>query len=387
MKRPTKSLLLVDDEPGIRKVLGITLSDMGYIVFTAGNADEALALFDREKPEIVMTDIKMPGKDGIALLRDIKHLNPDAEVIMITGHGEIEAAIQSLKLEATDFVTKPIRNEVLEIALKRAEDRMEMRRQLREYTENLERLVAEKAKKLVAAERMAAIGETVAGMSHTIKNIAGGLKGGVFVLEKGLSLKDDTYLRQGWEMVRRNIEKIANLSLNLLNYSKTGQINLEQCDPNEPAREAARLMVPQLKEKGVIFEVEFAKSLSPLLLDAEGIQRCLLNLIANALDACMDIGETDFQKRIRFKTWSEPGWGVTYQVSDNGAGMEDDVLAALFQRFFTTKGTRGTGIGLMLTKKIIEAHGGEIRVESLKGKGSSFLIRLPRHVVISEPDN
>jgi signal transduction histidine kinase len=387
MKRTAQSLLLVDDEAGIRKVLAITLSDIGYRVFTAADANEALAVFDREMPEIVLTDIKMPGKDGIALLADIKRLNPDTEVIMITGHGEMDVAIQSLKLEATDFVTKPIRTDVLEIALKRAEERIAMRRQLREYTENLERMVAEKAKKLVTAERMAAIGETVAGMSHTIKNIAGGLKGGVFVLEKGLTLDDKTYLRQGWEMVRGNVEKITNLSMDLLNYSKTGQISMELCDPNQPARDAARLMAPQIKAKGIALEVDFSSNLSAFFLDPEGIHRCLLNIIANALDACTEEGQPLSGKRIKFRTLAEPGWGVTYQVSDNGAGMEDTVLTGLFQRFFTTKGTRGTGIGLMLTKKIIEAHRGEIRVDSRKGQGSSFLIRLPRHGAIPETGN
>ncbi|MDX9788765.1 MAG: response regulator [Desulfobacterales bacterium] len=378
MSTDAQTILLVDDEAGIRKVLGIVLSDLGYRVLTAANADEALQLFDRERPEIVLTDIKMPGRDGLSLLSDIKRICPDTEIIVITGHGELELAIRSLKLEVADFVTKPIRDDILEMALKRARDRITMRRQLRDYTENLERLVAEKAKKLVSAERMAAIGETVAGMSHTIKNIAGGLKGGVYVLEKGLTLEDKNYLRQGWEMVRGNVEKITNLSMDLLNYSKTGDISMELCDPNQPARDAARLMTTQMTGKRVAFEMEWARGLTPVFMDAEGIQRCLLNVLANALDACTQEESAREGKRIRLRTLAEPGWGVTYQVSDNGCGMDDSVQAGLFQRFFTTKGTRGTGIGLMLTKKIIEAHRGEIRVASEKGKGTSFVIRLPR---------
>ena len=175
---------------------------------------------------------------------------PDTEVIMITGHGEMDMAVKSLKLDATDFVTKPVRDDILEIALKRARDRIIMRRQLENYTRNLERLVAEKSKQLVSAERMAAIGETVAGMSHSIKNITGGLKGGVFVLEKGLTLNNEKYLSQGWEMVRGNVEKITNLSVDLLNYSKTGEISMTLCDPNIPAREAFRLMESQAKTRG-----------------------------------------------------------------------------------------------------------------------------------------
>ena len=125
-KGTQKKLLLVDDEEGIRKVLGISLSDMGYDVLTAENGDEALSIFRTQSPPIVLTDIKMPGLDGIGLLQKIKLENPETEVIMITGHGDMDLAIKSLKLEATDFVTKPINDDVLEIALKRANERILM---------------------------------------------------------------------------------------------------------------------------------------------------------------------------------------------------------------------------------------------------------------------
>ncbi|MGD8228079.1 MAG: response regulator, partial [Desulfobacteraceae bacterium] len=122
-----EKILLVDDEEGIRKVLSISLSDSGYHVFTAKSGEEALKIFKEQAPPIVMTDIKMPGMDGIELLQKMKQENPDAEVIMITGHGEMELAIQSLKHEATDFITKPINDDALEIALKRAKERISLR--------------------------------------------------------------------------------------------------------------------------------------------------------------------------------------------------------------------------------------------------------------------
>ncbi|MCU0593582.1 MAG: response regulator, partial [Desulfobacterales bacterium] len=134
------TLLLADDEEGIRKVLGIALADSGYDVRTAESGLEALRLFRETRPAIVLTDIKMPGMDGIELLRQIKTERPETEVIMITGHGDMDLAIESLKLEATDFVTKPINDDVLAIALKRAQERIAMRRQLRNYTDNLKKL-------------------------------------------------------------------------------------------------------------------------------------------------------------------------------------------------------------------------------------------------------
>lgn len=167
-----KKLLLVDDEEGIRKVLGISLMDMGYAVLTAENGVDALAVFRTEKPAIVLTDIKMPEMDGIQLLRTIKSENPDTEVIMITGHGDMDLAIKSLKLEATDFVTKPIHDDILEIALQRANERIFMREQLRRYTENLEKMVEEKSSRLVQLERLAAIDQAFEGLTLARQHIA-----------------------------------------------------------------------------------------------------------------------------------------------------------------------------------------------------------------------
>jgi PAS domain S-box-containing protein len=172
-------LLLVDDEEGIRKVLGISLSDLGYQVLTAENGEDALEIFRRENPPIVLTDIKMPVMDGIELLRKIKDESPDTEVIMISGHGDMDLAIKSLKYRAIDFVTKPINDEILDIALGRAHEKIRMRQQLREYTENLETLVQEKSAQLVEIERQVAVGQAVEGLASMLRNLAGDLEGGL----------------------------------------------------------------------------------------------------------------------------------------------------------------------------------------------------------------
>jgi PAS domain S-box-containing protein len=174
-----QKLLLADDEEGIRKVLGIYLADSGFEVLTADNGLQALQIFRDAQPSIVLTDLRMPGVDGIELLRTIKSERPETEVIMITGHGDMDLAIESLKLEATDFVTKPINDDVLAIALKRAQERIAMRRQLREYTENLENRVREQAARLVETERLAAIGQAIEGISSAFRNMAGEVEGGI----------------------------------------------------------------------------------------------------------------------------------------------------------------------------------------------------------------
>ncbi|MEJ2039634.1 MAG: response regulator [Desulfosarcinaceae bacterium] len=169
------TLLLVDDEEGIRKVLGIALADNGYNVLTAEDGKQGLDLFRSHRPPIVITDLKMPVLDGMELLQRIKQEDPEAEVIVLTGHGDMELAINCLKLEATDFVTKPVNDDALEIALKRAKERIRMRGQLRAYTENLERLVEEKSAMLVAAERRAAVGQALDGWAAAMQGLAGDL--------------------------------------------------------------------------------------------------------------------------------------------------------------------------------------------------------------------
>jgi signal transduction histidine kinase len=369
-------ILLVDDEAGIRNVLGISLADRGYCVHQAVNGQEALALFQSLHPPIVLTDIKMPVMDGIDLLKQIKQQAPEAEVIMITGHGDIHLAIESLKFEATDFITKPIDEEILEVALKRARERIDMRAQLRAYTHNLEQLVTEKSHRLVQAERLAAMGETVAGLAHAIKNIAGGLKGGAFVVEKGLSLENSQYLQEGWRMVRDNVARIEQLSLDLLNIAKPGVPAFEEIDPCQPLQAVYTLLRPQAGQYGIELSMTTDPGLAPLAMEPEGIHRCLLNLVNNALDACAQEPRAEMP-RISISCKGVPG-AVVYQVADNGGGMDEALRAKLFQGFWTTKGSRGTGIGLMLTRKIVEAHHGEIQVTSEKGKGSTFTIRLPR---------
>lgn len=371
-------ILLVDDEPGIRKVLGIYLADKGYEVATAENGEDALRLFRATAPAIVLTDIKMPEMDGIELLQRIKAERPETEVIMFTGHGDMDLAIMSLKHEATDFVTKPINDEVLEIALKRARERIDLRRQLHEYTEELERLVEEKARRLVAAERMAAVGETVAELAHTIKNIANALTGSIFVLGKGVELDEKEYLHQGWRMVSENVAKIKNLSLEMLNFGKYAALALLPGDANAPAAEVVRLMEGQAREQGVELTADLSKRLDPVALDAEAVHCCLLNLVSNAIDACRAREGQAGPRRVVLRTRPADGGGVAIEVSDTGCGMAEDVRQRLFQGLFSTKGTAGTGIGLMMTKRIVDQHQGRISFESRPGEGTTFTIHLPK---------
>jgi len=141
-------ILIVDDDASIRKVLSVSLTDEGYQVSTAPDGEQALEVLTEMQPKVILADIRMPGMDGIELLQKIKQRDSDTEVIMISGHGDMHLAIQSLQYDAADFVTKPIDDEALRVALKRAWERISLRSQVRKQTQHLERLVQEKTKNM-----------------------------------------------------------------------------------------------------------------------------------------------------------------------------------------------------------------------------------------------
>ncbi|WP_461209300.1 response regulator [Desulfocurvus sp. DL9XJH121] len=171
-------ILLVDDEEGIRTFLGLSLADLGYEVLTAENGAQALEVFAEHAPSIVLTDIKMPVMNGIELLKRVKTASPDTEVVMISGHGDLDLAIESLKAEAADFVTKPINDQVLEMALVRVRDKIAMREELRRYTENLEHLVDEKSARIVELERRTAVNQVVDCFAGALRGLASDVEDG-----------------------------------------------------------------------------------------------------------------------------------------------------------------------------------------------------------------
>ncbi len=148
MNEKAWKVLFIDDEEGIRKVMAISLADAGYEVLTAADGESGLRSCLEQSPQIVITDIRMPGMDGLEVLRRIKESDPDREVIVVTAFGEMETAVRALQLDASDFITKPIQDEALAIALKRAKERYSNRRELRDYTALIEERWMETSEKL-----------------------------------------------------------------------------------------------------------------------------------------------------------------------------------------------------------------------------------------------
>ena len=498
----TKVLLIDDEETNVR-VLAISLRSDGYEVVTAYSGEEGLEVFSRELPDIVVTDIKMPGMDGIEVLKNIKDRSLETEVIIITGHGDIDNAIEALKHGASDFINKPVRDEAISLALKRAEEKLYIKAKLKEYTENLEReieratrelrrqsnfmekliktseegivatdkkfnvviynpaaehilgypasevLYIKKAKdlfsrelmrkyqakrhdkhsrvrlehfethveskagsmipvrfvgtflyeekkvmgsvaflqdlteikrlekELLMAERLATVGQTVAGMAHGVKNILHGFKGGSYLMEIGFKNDNKEKLRAGWEMIQKNIRHTSELVMDLLTYSKVREPEYKRCNPNDIVKDVCQALTETASEHNIKIVVQLDHSIGKVAVDERTIHTALMNLVSNAIDACVFDDTPGKSLEVRVITSLEEGNLIRYEVVDNGMGMDENVKEKIFTSFFSTKGHKGTGLGLLVSRKLIEDHQGTIDVISEVGQGTTFIVRLP----------
>lgn len=230
---------------------------------------------------------------------------------------------------------------------------------------------------LLGAERLAAVGQTVAGMAHCVKNILHGLKGGSYMINIGLEKDKTDKFRSGWNMVQRNIKRTSELVQDLLSYSKEREPEMVPSQPNEIAADVCELMREVAKENNVDIVEAFSPDVGQLLLDPRSLHRSLLNLVSNAIDACRDDSNLGKEHRVTVQTAIENDQFVRFDVTDNGSGMSEEVRSRLFTSFFSTKGAQGTGLGLLVTAKLVEEHNGKIHVDSKLNEGTTFTIRLP----------
>lgn len=240
---------------------------------------------------------------------------------------------------------------------------------------------AEQTSRRLQTERLAAIGETVASLSHSIKNIMQGLRGGADVVEMGLKRGDLKLSVGGWEILKRNLDRIVSLTQNMLMFSRQRSVELELTKIGGLIEDCAQLLEGQCAEKGVALIVDVEPEMPPVPIDPNLMHQALMNLMSNAVEA-VDAKRGVVTVRAFYHEVGSRRPGLTRPVVeivvlDNGPGIENDKLQWIFEPFNSTKGTRGTGLGLAVTRRIVLDHQGRIRVETAVGKGSLFRVLIP----------
>jgi two-component system NtrC family sensor kinase len=405
-----RRILIVDDESSIREMFAEHLSE-GFECQTAASAEEALVLLAAQPYALVISDMMMPGRNGVELLREVAARYTDTAVIMVSGIDRPQRVRDALRVGAFDYLIKPCELDVLTLSVERALERRSLQRTARIYKEHLESRNIELANRkrelerlqaqLVHTEKMASLGQLSAGIAHELNNPAGFVYGNMDLLQSyivelsklfdaydKLALPEDAALlieslktRIGYEKVmgdlhsiitdcREGAQRICDVVKNLRLFSRLDEAEIKSIDIHGGIDSTIRLLSSYYSNGHIVLRRDYT-DLPFVNCYAGQLNQVWMNLLVNAAQAVSDQGEVTISTRL------EGSW-IAVAISDTGSGIPESDLSRIFDPFFTTKPVgEGTGLGLSISYGIVQRHGGTITVVSEVGKGTTFTVRIP----------
>lgn len=398
----TKTILTIDDEEAIRESFKSFLEDQNYQVLTAENGLEGLEVFKRERPDLVLVDLRMPIMDGLDVISNIKIISPDTPIIIVSGTGLLSDAIEAIKLGAWDYLTKPVVDlSALSHSIEKAFEKVQLIEDNRKYQTHLESLVEERTKELedaynklqeqydelkIAKEQAEESDRLktafLQNLSHEIRTPMNAIMGFSSVLVENYN--DKNKLAKYSNIINKRCKDLLDIINDILDISKIelGQIsiNYEKTDLNDIFLEVSYFFneyKKQFEKKNVSFFIKPVTDASnrEFYIDKGKLKQILINLISNAFKftekGSIEIGcEFDDNNNLEFF------------VSDTGMGIPKDKHDIIFERFYqlhhySIKNIGGTGLGLSIVKGLVNLLGGKIWLDSEIGKGSRFSFMLP----------
>ena len=367
-------ILIVDDESGFREILARRLEKRGAVVNQAAGGEEALASLAQESVDVVLLDVRMPGMDGLSVLEHIRQEHPDTEVILITGNVSTQEGVAGIKAGAFDYLTKPIELEHLIGKIRQAFDKLiRIQEQGREA-----RFRVRMEQQLIAADRLAALGTLSAGTAHEINNPLAIINDAAGWL-KSRAAKDESIsdamrkdLDLALDKIESSVKRARRITHQLLSFSRQADSMTKEFNLSELAVEVVELTRKIASDNQA--EVSAACEVKDMRLwsDPYQVRQVLINMVTNGLQAVARGGTVEL-----VITGNETD--AIAVVTDNGPGIPPENLERIFEPFFTTKPPgEGTGLGLSVSRGIIEKLGGRIEVESKLGAGAVFKVILPR---------
>ncbi|HVQ39186.1 MAG TPA: response regulator [Pyrinomonadaceae bacterium] len=406
-----RRILIVDDEPVIRALFASWLSEERFECTTAASADEALVYLANDTFALVISDMMMPGRNGVELLREIKARYPDTAVIMVSGVDRPQRVRDALMVGAFDYLIKPCELGVLTLSVEHALERRTLQRTTRIYKAHLENQNIELANsktqlerlqgQLVHTEKMASLGQLAAGVAHELNNPAGFIFGNMDLLgdylgqlrhllqiydQTTLSVEDTQLVNSLKTEIRydklvgdldsiiadcsEGAERICAVVKNLRLFSRLDEAELKKVDIHSGIESTLRLMSRYFSGGPVTLRRDYG-DLPVIDCYAGQLNQVWMNLLVNAAQSIAGPGEVSISTRL------DQG-SVIVAISDTGSGIPEAQLSRIFEPFFTTKAVgEGTGLGLSISYGIIQRHGGTINVASQIGRGTTFSVRIP----------
>jgi signal transduction histidine kinase len=370
-------ILVIDDEMGPRESLRMLLKPQ-YNVSTADCVEAGIKLLREKQPDTIVMDIRMPGMTGIEGLRKIREIDPHLSVIMLTGFGALETAKEALRLGANDYISKPFDAGEMREVIGRNVERTRVQRASENAASEIKELNNRLLKELAQKERLASLGQASAEFVHDLGNPLTIVWGYVQLLAKKL---EKTESAEGVEnsanskelnIIEQNVRLCRDLLTMWQSYGSVEASPRKPISVSEIVREVSKGVASVATQSGVAFQTEICEEDCLLVGDGVQINRAIQNVLINAVQAAAE------RKGSVTLNCQQKEFYVDIRVEDTGVGINPAQMSKIFDPYFTTKqGKSGTGLGLYITKKVVEDHNGSIKVDSTPDVGTTFTIRLP----------
>ena len=369
-------------------MLSIILQRRGYCALAAGTAADGLALLAEHQPELILMDYQLPDRDGLSLLLEIKAHYPSCYVIMATGRGNEELAVELMKAGASEYLLKPFDTRVLadriEGVLKLREielanqalqaEREHLLREIESWNRELQTRVQERTEALHRAqseiaqtEKLAALGYLAAGMAHEIRNPLNSISLFTQLLGQGV---EEAEIGDYLGKILKEVDRIDGIIRKLVDAANRSRLVVDDIRMDQVVQDALEIFSPQIEARRIQVSFTCPEVVPPIKADRTELEQIFTNLLMNAVEELPQGG----QLSIRI---TSPKGLIEIRVEDNGNGIAPDHLEAIFKPFFSTK-SRGTGIGLPVARRIARLYHGNVTVEQTSKAGTTFLVTIPR---------
>ncbi|MFY0523341.1 sensor histidine kinase [Archangium gephyra] len=381
-----ESVLVVDDEPSLRTILSFIVQRTGAIPVLAPDAATARQLAAKHTFACALIDKNLPGENGLEFLKWLRSVQPGCNALIVTAYGNVDSAIEALRLGAFDYLLKPFEVDALAHRLKLALEQYRMRQEH-------ERMQA----MLVQADRLASLGLLAAGVVHEVNTPLAYVLSNLDWLEEELPSVREGLQRQSREGsgpelgklaarlqavettlhdIRDGAERVRDIARDVKAFARNPDDSSMLVDLREVLEAALKMALVHIRFRARV--VRDYQDVPLVRANEARLAQVFLNLVVNAAQAIPDDG---CEHEIRVRLWTGPNGEACAEVGDTGMGIPAENMAHLFEPFFTTKPSgEGTGLGLFICKSIVEAFDGSITVDSHPGQGTTFRLALPPHV-------
>ncbi|MCA9116514.1 MAG: hybrid sensor histidine kinase/response regulator [Planctomycetaceae bacterium] len=352
------AVLIVEDDPATQANLRDILELDSCLIELAGSIRQVTEHDHLEKFAIILLDRLLPDGDGLLLLPFLRDNTPATDVILITGHADLEGAIAALRHNVADFLIKPVQPELLRHQLSRIREQHQLQESL-----------AEAQRRLVQSERLAAIGQTVATLTHEGRNELAALQIGLALLRKRPGDRA-TVLKVSGMLAERSL-RLRRLFEDVRGFASPISLEPATCDLGEVWRKAWHSLEAEWQDRDTLFEEQTGERNLKVTGDPFRLEQVFRNLFENSLSACLD--PVIISVSCVLHAGPET---LAMRVCDNGPGLNQEQQQKVFEPFYTTR-TAGTGLGMAIVRRIIESHGGTITAGNRFSGGAEFAINLP----------